>query len=386
MKTFIYIKPTIVRPVVGFVLGAVWFALGLTAVEAGPKTPDLGGPPTVSLMTRNLYVGFALEPVMLETNAIMIPFRVAEAYGKLQFTAFPIRAKAIAAEMGRTHPWFVCLQEVALFRIQTPGDTLIGNPTPAETVAYDYLGILLQELAAAGLHYQAVSVAEQADVEMPAAFSLEDLLQGKVTDIRWTDRDVMLVRTDLPPGHLRTANEQHGTFNTIINADIGGMPIAIKRGWCAVDAQVRGRQFRVINTHLEDLSPLVRGAQAMELLEGPAKTGLPVLCAGDFNAEATYPTADAYPLFTAAGFDDAWKIAHPWEPGFTWGQEELLLNEQSQASERLDWILLRGNLFSVRNAELTGNRPGDRVLVPAEPPYQLWPSDHFGIFGSFGIR
>lgn len=386
MKTSRNVKRTVARLFGGLAMGAVCFAISLTSVIASPKVTDLGGKPMVSVATRNLYVGFALETVMTETNAVMIPFRVAEAYGKLQFTAFPMRAKAIAAEIAAHQPWFVCLQEVALFRVQSPGDTLIGNPSPAETVTYDYLAILLQELEAAGLHYKVVSVAEQTDIEMPAAYSIEDLMQGKVTDIRWTDRDVMLVRTDLPPGYLRTANEQHGTFNTIITTDIGGAPVTIKRGWCSVDAQVRGRQLRVVNTHLEDLSPLVRGAQAMELLQGPARTRLPVICAGDFNADASYPTQDAYPLFTAAGFKDAWKIAHPQSPGLTWGQEELLLNAESQVTERLDWLLFRGNIFGVWSAELTGDNPLDRVLVPANPPYLIWPSDHAGVFGSFWIR
>ena len=79
-----------------------------------------------------------------------------------------------------------------------------------------------------------------------------DLATGGIDDVRVTDHDVILARKDLPPGYLRLSNPAQGNFQaSLVIPSIG---LEIKRGWCSVDAFVRGRTFRFINMHLEEES------------------------------------------------------------------------------------------------------------------------------------
>jgi len=84
---------------------------------------------------------------------------------------------------------------------------------------------------------------------------------------RFSDRDVIIVRDDLPASRLRTSNPQADTFATqlVIPTAIPGLNFRVPRGWSTVDATVRGKTFRFANTHLEAFGPTaIRNAQAQE--------------------------------------------------------------------------------------------------------------------------
>ena len=164
----------------------------------------------------------------------------------------------------------MALQEVSLIRRQSPGDLIPGGTVPATVVELDYLSILLDALERHGGHYAVASKIEDTDVEVP-------LFTGtSFDDVRLTDRDVILVRTDLPPGQLRISNPQSANFHVALPLPIG---VSALRGWCSIDVQTRGRSFRFINTHLEDHLPLgapnIQLAQASELLADPVNTIAP---------------------------------------------------------------------------------------------------------------
>jgi endonuclease/exonuclease/phosphatase family metal-dependent hydrolase len=340
-----------------------------------------GGKRDVDVMTVNLYVGSELTPVTSLNPAdpdygLKLLQGVATIWGHVVASNFPVRAEALAREVAGRLPDLLALQEVSLFRRQSPGDAIVGGQVPATAVEADYLAILLNALERQGAHYAVVSMVQETDVEVPIATS-----PTTFDDLRLTDRDVILMRTDLPPGYLRVSNPMGSNFSARIPLPIG---VNVLRGWCSVDVQIRGRRFRFINAHLEEALPPgfpdIQGFQAAELLLGPANTTTPVVLVGDFNSDAygNYgPTV--YPLLVGpGGFTDAWSVARPGALGLTWGHDELLSNPAVQHVFRLDFILYRGSVFHATDAETI-----DPLIGGSTP---LWLSDHAVLAAEVAIQ
>jgi endonuclease/exonuclease/phosphatase family metal-dependent hydrolase len=296
-------------------------------------------------------------------------------------TNFPERSEALADEIADSQPQLVGLQEVSLYRTGAP-DTFSENPTLAKHVRLDYLEILLQELNERGLHYAPVAITRNFDVENPGYTA-----PGVLQDIRLTDRDVILARTDLPSSELKLSNVQMANFRTNASLPIGttGQYLTIWRGWNSVDVKVNDKQFRFIHTHLEQEGPFsehpfnqIQVAQGNEILQGPAKTELPVILVGDFNSKADGTGTPTYSNLTGAGFTDTWSVTHPGELGNTFGHEPLLLNTAVNLTQRIDLVLFRGSVSAV-DADVVGDELGDRT------PSGLWPSDHAGLMATLGL-
>jgi endonuclease/exonuclease/phosphatase family metal-dependent hydrolase len=143
---------------------------------------------------------------------------------------------------------------------------------------------------------------------------------------------------------------------------------------------MRDRQFRFLTTHLDGdclrVTPAIQYAQAAEILAGPAATDLPVIYVGDLNAPADgsgfpgdQPTT-TYADALAAGFVDAAPEGGGYGP--TCCQDSDLLNAVSKLSERIDFVLFRGD-FKVRAVAVVGDDPADKTAS------NLWPSDHVGV-------
>jgi endonuclease/exonuclease/phosphatase family metal-dependent hydrolase len=355
-------------------LGALLLALlvlgvaGLSADAA--KSKDVGGKREVTVMTQNLYLGASLDPILEADSALALLFAVEEVWQAAQDTDFPERAEELADEIASAKPALIGLQEAALWRIQSPGDILLGGSTPAETVVYDFVEILLDELADRGASYKVVISQDNLDAELPS-------ITGN--DIRLTDRDVILARTDLPHGYLQVLSTDSGYFDTLASEYVGGSEIYILRGWVAADVKVRGKEFRFLNTHLEDDPyPTEQEAQAEELLDGPADVDTPVILVGDLNSDAAGDGTDSYDNLVDAGFDDAWWDADPLDPGLTWGHDENLLNEDPDLTQRIDFVLYWGT-FEVKNVYVVGDEDGDQTSSG------LWPSDHAGVVSTLWI-
>ena len=210
-------------------------------VSVGPEPadpePTLPPPPqtrAITVMTRNLYLGADLTPVMGAASPEQIPGAVGDAWNRIVLNDFPARADAIAGEIQSTRPDVIGLQEVAKFRIQSPGDFLVGNPQAATAVAYDYLTLLLDALQARGLSYRIASVVQNADIELPAVTSTG------LIDVRWTDHDVILVRDG-----IEITGETSNNFALNVAIPVGGgSPITIRRGWNRVDLMIDDQPFR----------------------------------------------------------------------------------------------------------------------------------------------
>jgi endonuclease/exonuclease/phosphatase family metal-dependent hydrolase len=339
-------------------------------VNAQGKHGD--GPATLKVMTRNLYFGTNLSPVLEVVNPQDLPGVVAEIFAIVEATNFPERAKALAKEIATFNPHLVGLQEVVLWRSQSPPDF---NPTPnAETVEYDFLAILLEELAQRGKSYEAVATIQNNDVEVPriGPTGLEEL--------RFTDRDFILARTDLPAKRFAVTHTQSDNFDATftLDSDVLG-PIPIPRGWTAVDATVDGRAVRVVNTHLDPLHPGIQVVQGNELLAGPLDTELPVVLVGDLNSAAEsigpVPPGNDTPTYAnllAAGFVDAAAGKKGKKPDLTCCQDADLANKSSNLTLRIDFVLTRGG-FKAAAVKVVGDKRGDKT------PSGLWPSDHAGI-------
>jgi hypothetical protein len=336
-------------------------------VSAQGKGDD--GPATLKVMTRNIYFGTDLLPVFEVESFEELLEAVATIFELVEATNFPERAKALAKEIATFSPHLVGLQEVALWRSGPAG------PSPAQTVEYDFLAILLDELAKRGKSYEAVATIQNADAEAPRSGP------NGPQDIRFTDRDVILARTDLPARRFAVTDTQSDNFANPLTLEIGnlGLVIPIPRGWTAVDVTLDGRAMRVVNTHLEPLDPGRQVAQGDELLAGPLDTEMPVVLVGDLNsvAESSGPVppgvdTPTYANLLAAGFVDAAAGKKGKKPDFTCCQDADLANKTSNLTRRIDFVLTRGG-FKAAAVKVVGNKRGDKT------PSGLWPSDHAGV-------
>lgn len=363
-----------------FLLVAV-LAIAIAAPQLAAASSQDSSKGTVTVMTRNLYVGAdlaAAEAAFLSGDPGTIITAVSELWGKVKFTDFPARAERIASEIAAAKPDLVGLQEAELWRSQTPADFIMGN---AHHVEYDFVGLLLQALEARGLHYAVVSEEKGFDVELPGFLSEEAALEGVLSDIRLTEHEVILARKD--PG-LTLFNSRDGHFATNLEFPVSpDFTFVLLRGWASVDAKVRGKSFRFVTTHLEADSEEVRDAQALEILAGPANTSLPVILVADANSNANGDaTSTAYNSLVGGGFTDAWFQAHPGEFVSTCCADELLLTPvfpvPTDDEGRIDLVLYRAaGDFNTLGVNLLGNNPAtDRIFNGVS---LIWPSDHAGV-------
>jgi hypothetical protein len=321
-----------------------------------------GGPP-VTVMTRNLYLGSELGGLFEAGSEAELVAAASEVWANVLASDFPARAEVLAAEVAEHQPLLIGLQEVSLF-------TAVSPETGA-SISIDFLDILLGALADAGLHYRAEAISPAFEGTLPAF----DPTLGFVF-ATLIDRDVILVRSDVPPAQLTVLDEQIGLFDAALTLDVLGQPLRIDRGWGYVDVRVRNREFRFVNSHFEAFDPgeFIRIQQARELLAGPLDTDLPVVLLGDFNSDAEADGLAYRVLTDEGGFEDAWSTANPGDPGLTCCHDADLRNEEVDLRSRIDLILVRDGV-RVREMERVGIDPAMRT------PEGLWPSDHAGVVG-----
>jgi endonuclease/exonuclease/phosphatase family metal-dependent hydrolase len=345
---------------------------------------------SVTVMTRNLYLGADVAPAVAAIasgDPAAIVGAVSEVWGKVRFTDFPARAEGIAREIAAAQPDLIGLQEAEMWRSQTPADFVFGN---ADHVEYDFVQILLQALETRGLHYAVVAEEHGFDIELPGFLSEANAEVGLLSDIRLTEREVILARSDLKTSELKLSNPQTGHFAANIEFPISeDFTFVLQRGWAAVDAKVRGKSFRFVTTHLEADSEQVREAQAIEVVLGPANTSLPVVLVADANSNANGDaTTPAYSSFVGVGFADAWFEAHPGNLVSTCCNAELLDNSTFPLSTddegRIDLVFYRGARdFAPIAVGLLGTDPTtDRV---SNGVTLIWPSDHAGVAAKLQI-
>lgn len=344
----------------------LFMALNVTACD-GPT--DEGKAVELRVMTRNLYLGADIFKVTEAQNTAEIVARVTEAWQTVQATDFPERAKRLAAEIQAADPHVVGLQEVSLYRLQSPGD--LPGFVPAQDTAQDFLALLMGELDALGLSYDVVVQSTNADVEMPMLDA-----QGGQDDIRMTDRDVVLVRSDLSWANPATA-QYTDRYVVVVG---GALPVPFFRSWTAADVTVEGRTFHFVNTHLEtQVDPAAQEAQGLQLISLLEDETLPTVLVGDFNSRADGTGTATYGRFTQAGWEDAWSLGGSGD-GFTCCNADDLMNTTVDLDERIDLVFLSPGDFDVMGVDVVGNALADRT------PDGLWPSDHAGVVATLRLN
>jgi endonuclease/exonuclease/phosphatase family metal-dependent hydrolase len=332
-----------------------------------------GNNPGITVMTQNLYYGFDVNPLLGAASPDDVPILAAQAFQQLILTNFAERAGAIADEIARKRPHLIGLQEVALFRLQSPGDAVAGGTVPADAVLFDHLEILMAALAARGLEYVVAGKVQNVDVELPMLTAVDP---PAFDDIRLTDFDVVLARKDVVVSRTAAVNYQARAF-------VPALGLEIPRGYVAIDAQVGGQgPFRFVTTHLEDAPFLdVQAAQVRELAAALASETKPVVLLGDFNSPA--PSGDAPAYLASQGYADLWTRSpgRGADPGLTWGHDADLRNPADLFTQRLDLVLVRmndGRQVASEFAEIWGDDLDERTTSG------LWPSDHAAVI--VGLR
>lgn len=357
-------------------------------------------PGEIDVLTQNQYLGADLGP-LLAAAAGGDPAQVGAALGatlaRMSANNFPVRAQALAEQICDRQPHVAGLQEV--FRFSIGG--VSGPPAPLPFV--DHLVELMAAIDDRCANYVVAASLQNADVAQAVpGFGV----------VRFTDRDVVLVRDDVPFAPVPFA----GSVCAPTLSGVPGLPGSgchfqavvplppafggsILRGYVGVDAWVGGVPYRVVNTHLEvqrpdgsDFSSVFQALQAAELiavLAGfPALPGTRVIALGDINSSPEDPIlpqpiqpppfplpppfattiVPPYTQFVAAGYADAWD-ARPGKPkGFTCCHDEDLSVGDAEPDERID-VVFSATPLARSKANVIGGDPSDRVLG-------LWPSDH----------
>lgn len=213
------------------------------------------------------------------------------------------------------------------------------------------------------------------------------------------DRDVIFVRSDVPfkrvvPGQdypcaIKFLAGDGCTFNTNYPLPPLGPNAYILHGFEMVDATVGGKDYRFVNTHLENgymdgFVGVVQSLQAVQVIEALAATpaNKRLILVGDMNSapndakDPASPLDTPYMLFAGAGLFDSWLYRPGNVAGLTCCQAEDLMNRSSLLTRRIDFMLTREMPRIVKDARLIGEVAADRLGPPGR---SLWPSDHASV-------
>ena len=331
--------------------GAGTVGAGLVAGRARGQAAD-----SVTVATRNCYLGANLFRLLVAATegSEAVDTAVGDLLRTVDRSHIPERLDAIAAEIERTDPDLLGLQEVALIRTGEP--TAGATPTATE-VRYDFRATLTAALDERGLPYRVVDAVTTTDIQLPAT------VDGERRAVRLTDRDLLLAHESVATSEVST-----GRFDAAVSLSDGDRSIAVERGYLVADASVGGTRLTVCNTHLESVSAETRLAQAREvetLLNGRAD---PVALVGDLNS-GPGGSRGAYDHLTGPFRDAAEGV------GNTCCHAAGLRNDDPSLTARIDHVLVRGGLGTTDAARL-GAESEDRIAVGDD---RLWPSDHAGV-------
>ena len=252
---------------------AVLVALSL-ALAGGAPAAHPGANAPVTIMTQNMDDGTDQTYII---GALLGQFPLPDAvdltFAELQASNFQGRATQMATEIAARKPEIVALQEATLWRFGPTPDT-------ATVVLFDQVSLLVSALNAAGVPYDVVAVNRLTDLAAPG-----NLIGGA---LRFTDRNAVLVRSDLRPPQLHLSDVHARTFD----AALPFAGLTVTAGWISADVHMGNRKFRFVTTHLE--SPIagvpeatdVQVAQAQELIHDLRNLTIPVVICGDFNSDA----------------------------------------------------------------------------------------------------
>lgn len=337
--------------------------LATVALAVAAAAPAAQAAPTkLKVMTRNIYLGGNIFLPVVTKDRAEFEQKAGELWDQVKATNFPARSKLLAREIKKHKPDLIGLQEVALWR-RGPTGVKDGSATRATQVVYDFKKTLLADLKRAGLKYRVADTQRETDIEA-------SIDEGY--DVRLTMSDVILIKKRKG---LKVRKRSSKNFKASITVPTNGGPFTSRRGWTAVDASLKGRKFRFLNTHLEAFVAGTRQAQAKELIAkgGPARKKGRVILVGDLNSDRDgLDDGDPIPYRDLArfGFKDAWVAGGG--KGFSCCFNSPLIRDAPPApfDHRIDHILVKPRTKASK-ARVVGNDPKNRAGT-------LWPSDHGG--------
>jgi endonuclease/exonuclease/phosphatase family metal-dependent hydrolase len=377
----------------GLLLVAV--AVLTLAIPVAAEAKKGKGGPKVTVMTRNVFLGTNLRPLTRASSIAEAIDLAGEAWRELLETKFSERVVPLAKEIKQSKADLVGVQELALWRQQTPSD--LGAPptgvgTPATEVREDFLAMLRQELERIGAGYKVVDVQEELDAELPVDVDGSDATGGAFgaeLDGRITLHNAILAAKR---SRVKLGKTNSATFPTLYEPSIGGPTITVRRGWQSVEAKVKGKKggkaraskFRFVHAHLEayDSPPTIRPVQAQELIAGPLNTRKQVILAGDINSglpgrhSIGPPTTDhpddprAFQELVDFGLKDNGAIQT------CCGD---VRDPNRVLDHTVDHVLTKPGL-KTKKAFVTGDDPGERT------PSGLWPADHGGVVSRLQLK
>lgn len=350
----------------------------------------------IRVMTQNLYVGTDILDIALAPDLCELMAATHVAMEQILANDFQQRAEALARLIARKRPAVVGLQE---------GYRVIQSYMDGTQYSEDYPALLLSALSERGVDYYPAGSRASTPITVPADSDRDcDIEAPSLTAADYlvtiVDQDVILCRPDIDCDNAVESN-----FATNAEASTPAGPVTVERGWVSVVASVNGRDYRVVDTHLEiDVNPTFRAvqyAQARELafnLDFLAGEGLPQIVLGDFNSDDSPfppscdyfdPCFSGYQVMAESGFDDLWlKRRGKSKDGFTCCQDVDLLNSDSHLSMRIDQVWARGSGSHYGGSEVhkvsagvVGDKQRDR-----SSPDNLWPSDHAGVIADLILR
>jgi endonuclease/exonuclease/phosphatase family metal-dependent hydrolase len=227
------------------------------------------------------------------------------------------------------------------------------------------------------------AASDQGDTNPAAPNAPTCLFNGVDGDVRLEMRDVIFARKGAGVKTFSVTGDNYAAAHTFSVPVFGGaQTVAFTRGFISAEVSVRGKKFRLVNTHLEAESfGTFREDQASDLVDptgGPATSPRTVLV-GDLNSDPARPPINlpdgdsgsniAINRLFAAGFRSLSG------PGLTGGHGELLTDLSNVLDGgRIDHVLT--NSPSITLASTT-------VLDPIGGG--LWASDHGGVLSRLRI-
>ena len=369
-------------------------------------SPVQAAEPTVTVMSRNIYLG-ADVGVAME----LIPDFPAAAqfmWEQVKKTDFKKRAPVLAAEILMEKPDVVGVQEATTWYCKK-------NLFSKKVAVFNFTDSLLAELngeyvipAKAGVQafnpgYSIAPVPFLTKVTDPDSF--QPLFGSDSAACGFEIGDALLIKSSLSSKVLKVGNTEYVDAYTIVPT-----LMRIFRGYTWADIEIAGTPVRFISTHLEsiwDENKVPNAAkQAGQLIADLKDTKMPTIVIGDFNSDprdprpsnaanpGLQPTAsdecpansskcNAYKLLVEAGFADSGPDASE-ATTYTWGMNALLTGPdpdrlkaaQSMGNvygftDRLDYI------FSRNGAAVTTSK-----IIGFKAPYS---TDHAGVVAEFKI-
>src|SRR5262249_51048331 len=129
--------------------------LAIVTAPAAAQAKSKG--PTISVMTRNLYLGADLIP-LATTPAAQFNQVATSTFAGVTAQTPDARMKLVAGEIAKAKPDLVGFQELSLWRT---------GPAPASKVAYDYIKTITSQLKKLHQHYRVVAIKQGFNVEGP---------------------------------------------------------------------------------------------------------------------------------------------------------------------------------------------------------------------------